>query len=118
MFVYAGGTARYDIGGSRLGVHRFTTSGTGGGDPVAWCEKLRGRLPFIHLKDYGFTAANQPVFAEIGAGNLDWPRLIAAAERAGCEWFIVEQDVCPGDPFDSLRRSFEYLKTLVSPTGV
>ena len=83
----------------------------GGGDPVAWCEKLRGRLPFIHLKDYGFTAANQPVFAEIGAGNLDWPRLIAAAERAGCEWFIVEQDVCPGDPFESLRRSFEHIRT-------
>jgi sugar phosphate isomerase/epimerase len=82
----------------------------GGCDPVAWCEKLRGRLPFIHLKDYGFTTANQPVFAEIGAGNLDWPRIIAAADRAGCEWFIVEQDVCAGNPFDSLRRSFEHIK--------
>jgi len=82
----------------------------GGGDPAAWCDRLHGRLPFIHLKDYAFTTDNKPVFAEIGAGNLDWPRIIAAAERAGCEWFIVEQDVCPGDPFDSLRRSFEHIK--------
>jgi hypothetical protein len=28
----------------------------------------------------------------------------------GCAWFIVEQDTCPGDPFDSLRQSFDYIK--------
>lgn len=82
----------------------------GGGDPVAWVERMHGRLPFLHLKDYAFTTENQPRFAEIGAGNLDWKRIIAAAERAGCEWFIVEQDTCPGDPFESLRQSFEYLR--------
>lgn len=86
----------------------------GGGDVVEWCRRLRGRLPFIHLKDYVFTAGNQPVFGEIGAGNLDFRRIVSAAEESGCEWFIVEQDSCPGDPFDSLRRSFEYLKTFAS----
>jgi len=86
----------------------------GGGDAAAWCRKLRGRLPFIHLKDYVFVPeTNQPVYGEIGAGNLDFPGIIAAAESSGCEWFIVEQDICPGDPFDSLRRSLEYLRTLV-----
>ena len=46
---------------------------------------------------------------EIGSGNLDWPRLIPAAEKSGCQWFIVEQDTCPGDPFDSLKSSFDHL---------
>ncbi|MGH8017647.1 MAG: sugar phosphate isomerase/epimerase family protein [Opitutaceae bacterium] len=82
----------------------------GGGDPVAWCRHLAGRLPVMHLKDYGFTAGNKPAFAEIGAGNLDFRAIIAAAEQSGCEWFIVEQDTCPGHPFDSLRSSFEYIK--------
>jgi hypothetical protein len=36
---------------------------------------------------------------------------VAAAERVGCEWFIVEQDVTPGDPFDSLERSFRYVQS-------
>lgn len=81
----------------------------GGGDPVAWCEKLAGRLPLLHLKDYAFTPENKPVFAEIGAGNLDWKKIIAAAERSGCQWFIVEQDTCPGDPFDSVAQSYRYL---------
>jgi sugar phosphate isomerase/epimerase len=81
----------------------------GGGDPAAWCRKLKGRLPLLHLKDYAFTPQNKPAFAEIGRGNLNWPEIIAAAEASGCLWFIVEQDTCPGDPFDSLKISFDYI---------
>lgn len=86
----------------------------GGGDPVAWCERMAGRMQVIHLKDYGFTAENEPVFAEVGHGNLDMRRIIAAAEKSGCRWFVVEQDVCPGDPFDSLQKSHDYLATIAS----
>ena len=81
----------------------------GGGENVAWCEKLAGRLPVIHLKDYMITKDHQPSFCEIGAGNLDFAKIIAAAERAGCRWFIVEQDTCPGDPVESLAQSYRYL---------
>jgi sugar phosphate isomerase/epimerase len=86
----------------------------GGGDPVAWCAKLKGRLPVIHLKDYQFLSENKPGFAEIGRGNLNIPAIIATAEESGCEWFVVEQDTTPGDPFDSLQISFEYLSGLTS----
>lgn len=82
----------------------------GGGDPVAWCERLNGRLPLLHMKDYAINADNQPVFAEIGSGNLDWKRIVAASESSGCEWFIIEQDICPADPFESLKISFEYVR--------
>ncbi len=81
----------------------------GGGDNVAWCNKLAGRLPMIHLKDYKFTIENQPTYCEIGSGTLDFAAIIPAAEAAGCQWFIVEQDTTPGDPVDSLQQSFEYL---------
>lgn len=83
----------------------------GGGNPVDWIRRLHGRLPLLHAKDYAFTRENKPVFAEIGSGNLDWKAIVAEADAAGMEWFIVEQDVCPGDPFDSLRKSFDYIKT-------
>jgi sugar phosphate isomerase/epimerase len=82
----------------------------GGADPVEWCRKLKNRLPLIHLKDYAIDEKHQPRFAEIGSGNLNFPAIIAAAEEAGCEWFIVEQDSCPGDPFESIKMSFDYIK--------
>lgn len=82
----------------------------GGGDVVHWCQRLAGRLPLLHLKDYQFTSANTPIYSEIGAGNLDFARICAAAEASGCRWFIVEQDSCPGDPFDSIRQSFQFIR--------
>ena len=82
----------------------------GGANPVTVCKKLAGRLPLIHLKDYKVDENNQPLLCEIGAGNLEFPEIIAAAEKSGCQWFIVEQDRTPGDPFDSLKQSFDYIR--------
>jgi sugar phosphate isomerase/epimerase len=82
----------------------------GGGDPVEWCAKLKNRLPLLHLKDYGVGADGKPFFAEIGEGNLDFPAIIQAAEASGTEWFIVEQDRCPGDEFESLAISFRNIQ--------
>lgn len=80
----------------------------GGCNPAQWCQKLSGRIPLLHLKDYALKGTN-PVFAEIGYGNLDWHSIIKAAEQGGCQWFIVEQDTCQDSPFDCLERSFRYL---------
>jgi len=83
----------------------------GGGCPIAWCKRLKGRLPLLHLKDVGIREGNTPTMFEIGRGNLDFKAIIAAAEESGCEWFIVEQDTCPGDPFESLKTSFDYISS-------
>ncbi len=83
----------------------------GGANSESFVKLCAGRLPLLHLKDYAVSAENQPYFAEIGQGNLEFPAIIAAAEKGGCEWFIVEQDTTPGDPFDSLKISFDYIKT-------
>jgi sugar phosphate isomerase/epimerase len=80
----------------------------GGNDPVKWCEKLKNRLPLLHLKEYGIVS-NEIKMLEIGSGNLDWKAIVSKAEAAGTEWFIIEQDVCRIDPFDSLKMSLEYL---------
>jgi sugar phosphate isomerase/epimerase len=83
----------------------------GGGDVVDWVRRLRGRQPFIHLKDYKVNPAGEGTYCEIGAGTLPFARIIAEAEAGGCEWFIVEQDNCPGDPFVSIAQSYDYIKS-------
>jgi sugar phosphate isomerase/epimerase len=84
----------------------------GGGDVTDWCRKLRGRQPFVHLKDYGFLPENRPTYCELGAGTLPLDRIVAEAEAGGCCWFIVEQDTCPGDPIESVAQSYRYLAEL------
>lgn len=82
----------------------------GGGDPIEWCSALKDRLPLLHMKDYVINSASQPTMTEIGNGNLNWSGIVSAADYAGCEWYIVEQDICEGDPIDSLKISYEYIR--------
>lgn len=83
----------------------------GGGSPAGWLSRLKGRSPLLHLKDYRLKPDSlEADYAEIGNGNMDFVEIVKVAEAAGCEHYIVEQDTCPGDPFDSLSQSFEYIR--------
>lgn len=83
----------------------------GGGDPAQWILDLKGRIKLLHLKDMGI-ANRQQIMTEVGEGNLNWPRILSAAAEAGVEWYIVEQDICQRDPFESLAISLRNLKAM------
>ena len=83
----------------------------GGGNPVEWCKRMKGRLAVLHAKDFGVTG-QQIKFMEVGSGNLDWKGILKAAKAAGCKTVVIEQDTCPGDPFYSIKKSFEFLSSL------
>lgn len=84
----------------------------GGGDPAAWIRKLKGRAHIVHLKDMAILGGREQVFAEVGEGNLNWPAILDACKEAGVEWYIVEQDRCQRDPFESLGISLRNLKAM------
>ena len=80
----------------------------GGGDPAQWIERLSGRVPVIHLKDYAYGRK----MAVVGEGNINFDRVFAKAEESGTKYLLVEQDDCNGeDPIECLRRSYRYLKS-------
>ena len=80
----------------------------GGGDPAQWIEKLSSRVPCIHLKDYAYGRK----MAVIGEGNINFDRVFEKAESAGTKYMLIEQDDCNGkNPFDCLKRSYEFLKS-------
>jgi sugar phosphate isomerase/epimerase len=83
----------------------------GGGDPAAWIMKVKDRMPVVHLKDMAVSGREQ-VMAEVGEGNLNWPAILQACKDANVEWYAVEQDITPGDPFDSLKISYDNLRAM------
>lgn len=83
----------------------------GGADPAQWIRRLKGRLPLVHLKDMAIKD-NTQVMAEVGEGNMNWPSILAACQEAGVAWYIVEQDFCQRDPFESLAISLRNLHSM------
>jgi len=80
-------------------------------DPVALLQRHAGRCPRVHVKDLAppDALASGVVMADVGAGTLTWPPLLAAARAAGAEWYIVEHD-SPADPIASVSRSLRFLR--------
>jgi len=52
-------------------------------------------------------------FTELGNGNLYFEGIIKTAHGCGIKHFVVEQDVCEGDPIESLRQSYKYIKRVL-----
>jgi len=85
----------------------------GGGDPTAWVKKCAGRIPLLHLKDMIITAEREQRYAEIGEGNLNWPSILEAADAAGVEYYLVEQDLTyDRDAFESMAISYRNLNAM------
>jgi len=85
----------------------------GGANPAEYIRKFAGRIPCIHLKDYQYATETKNSICAIGDGNINFDAVAAAAEVSGVDYMLVEQDNCHGeDPFEALRRSYEYLKAM------
>lgn len=85
----------------------------GGVNPPDYIRRAANRMKVCHFKDFavdGFT----PHFAEVGNGNLDLAECYRACRQSGVRDIVIEQDICPGDPFESLAVSFENLKKLAA----
>jgi sugar phosphate isomerase/epimerase len=77
-------------------------------DPIALIDKHPGRFPLWHVKDMDKT--EKKMFTEVGNGVIDFKKIFTKAKTAGLKYFFVEQDVCPGNPFDSITQSITYIK--------
>lgn len=103
----------------------------GGENPAKYLLKYTGRAPVVHLKDFWgeksenmyeligrvSKAPEKPKnfeYRPLGQGLQDFPAILAAAEQAGSEWVVVEQD-SPSmglTPMECAAKSREYLGTL------
>jgi sugar phosphate isomerase/epimerase len=80
-----------------------------GQDPLALFKKHPGRFPLWHVKDMSKEADQS--FAEVGSGIIDFKTIFQHKAQAGMKYFFVEQDKCPGSPFDSITHSYNFIKS-------
>ncbi|WP_078379053.1 sugar phosphate isomerase/epimerase family protein [Sutcliffiella halmapala] len=78
---------------------------------ISFLEPYANRMPIIHLKDMANN--EEKSFAEVGTGSIDFSPILRWGEQNGIEWYAVEQDVCPGNPLDSLRVSITNLHKII-----
>ena len=107
----------------------------GGEDPAKFIEKYSGRTPVVHLKDFVMKGKEKPKklyaligidddeeqaseedfsFKPVGHGVQDMPSIIAASEKSGAEWLIVEQDNPDkgNTELSAVKMSIDYLRSL------
>lgn len=107
-----------------------------GEDPCKYLNLYAGDVEVLHLKDFTckklangpayalIDAAGNPIkatskeenefrFRPVGQGMQDFPGILAAAEKAGTEYIIVEQDQTYELPsLEAVRQSREYLRSI------
>jgi sugar phosphate isomerase/epimerase len=88
------------------------------GDPVGLIRKYPGRFKLMHIKDMkpgvarGSLAGGLPdtLQAVIGAGQVNWAELIAAAQKDGLQYYYIEDET--NAPVQNTPKSVAYLEHL------
>lgn len=78
-------------------------------NPLQLMEKLKGRVPCVHVKDMD---AHGNMVA-VGDGELDFLSVFENRKAAGLTHFFVEHDN-PSDPFESIARSYGAFSKVVA----
>lgn len=83
-----------------------------GRDVVELIQRHAGRLPTLHAKE--LASHGSPKDTTVGDGVTPWPEVMAAANAAGTEWFIVEQEDATANAPRDIRRSLTNLRQIIA----
>lgn len=90
----------------------------GGINHQKYLEKVAGRIEVLHVKDstprQSFCGYAEPYFGTIGEGNIYYPPILDACEKAGVQYLAIEQDYCQRDPFECLKAAMSALKKTIA----
>jgi sugar phosphate isomerase/epimerase len=88
-------------------IDTYWASNFGAVDVAAFVARWAARTPLLHVKD-GPLVEGEPHTA-VGAGRMDVPAVVAAADERVLEWVVVELDSCATDMMTAVRDSYDYL---------
>lgn len=83
-----------------------------GADVVELIQRHAGRVPTLHAKE--LASHGEPKDTTVGDGVTPWPAVMAAANAAGAEWLIVEQEDAAAQAPRDIRRSLANLRQIIA----
>ena len=88
---------------------------TAGEDPEKWLKKYKDRFRLCHVKDRSKTAGtdNGKNSVDLGAGVIDFSKVLRTAKENGMKYFIVEQEYYENStPMKSAEAGANYMSGL------
>lgn len=92
-------TVQFDLGWVHMG----------GSKPADYVRKYAGRVPLVHMKDFGENGMKD---TEVGQGVVDFKSVFDIAQQAGIRYYIVEQEDFKSSSLESAQQSLQYFKQL------
>lgn len=88
-------------------------------DPVEYIKNHTDKCALIHLKDYyrkKEITEGRGELRPVGYGVQNIPHILDAAEEAGVEWIVVEQDIASfgKSNLECAKMSIDYLKQIMN----
>jgi sugar phosphate isomerase/epimerase len=81
----------------------------GGCDAAEQVARKKDRAPVLHIKDGPLIPGQPQPHTAVGAGKMDMPAVIAAADPNVLKYLIVELDSCATDMMQAAIDSYKYL---------
>jgi len=85
----------------------------GKADPFKLIKRYASAITIVHIKDIARRGENEDEdgWSDVGAGIIDWPKMLNALKATRCTHFVLEHDK-PKDFERFAKRSIAYLKSI------
>lgn len=81
-------------------------------EPEEWLHRYRGRIEFVHFKDYRLNADGEEELVPVGQGLIDWIPVVRACKETGVKWIFAEQERWQKDAFLCMEESLDFLRKM------
>lgn len=86
---------------------------TAGHDIASWLKKYPNRFRLCHIKDRKKNTSDKEASCDLGAGSIDYAKVLRVAKDNGMKYFIVEQEKYDGTtPLKAVGANAKYMKEL------
>ncbi len=78
----------------------------GGASPAEYVSRYAGRVPLVHIKDFGVDHKE----TDLGLGAVDFNSIFEIADQAGILYYLVEQETYASSSLESAKESLDFFR--------